>query len=48
MSRKIMSMAGLWLILALLVFVYTDRDAFVWRYDAANLGQILITNNQVE
>lgn len=48
MSRKIMSMAGLWLILALLVFVYTDRDAFVWRYDAANLGQILIANDQAQ
>jgi len=48
MSRKIVSMAGLWLVLALLVFVYTDRDAFVWRYEGESLDRILITDDQAE
>ena len=45
-KKNALSMAGLWLVLLLLVFVYTDRDAYTWRFDAQNLSQILITGEQ--
>ena len=43
MRKKVLSMAGLWLALLLLVFVYTDRQAYTWTYDAQSLDTILLS-----
>ena len=43
MKKKVLSMAALWLALLLLVFVYTDRNAFTWTYDAGELDGILLS-----
>ena len=37
MAKKLVSVAALWLALAALVFIYTDRDEYTWRYDLGSL-----------
>lgn len=42
MEKKWLSVAGLWLALIALVFIYTDRNEYTWRYEGDELGQIVI------
>lgn len=48
MAKKLVSVAALWLALAALVFIYTDRDEYTWRYEEDTLGQILIDSEEAE
>ena len=48
MTKKILSVACLWLILALLVFACTDREAYTWRFGADELDSILVSAQQAE
>ena len=48
MAKKLVSVAALWLALAALVFIYTDRDEYTWRYEEDTLGQILIGGEEAE
>lgn len=48
MAKKLASVAALWLALAALVFIYTDRDEYTWRYEEDTLGQILIGGEEAE
>lgn len=48
MRKKVLSMAALWLSLLLLVFVYTDRQAYTWTYDAASLDGILLSSETAQ
>lgn len=43
MIKRILSIAALWLLLAALVFVYTDRDEYTWRFSPETLRQVLIS-----
>ncbi|MBE5799233.1 MAG: hypothetical protein E7321_04705 [Clostridiales bacterium] len=46
MIRRILSVAALWLLLLLLVFVYTDRDEYTWRFSGEALSQVLVSAHQ--
>ena len=48
MTKKILSVACLWLILALLVFACTDREAYTWRFGTDELDSILVSPQQAE
>ena len=48
MAKKLVSVAALWLALAALVFIYTDRDEYTWRYEEDTLSQILIGGEEAE
>lgn len=48
MAKKLVSVAALWLALAALVFIYTDRDEYTWRYEEETLDQILIGGEEAE
>lgn len=48
MAKKLVSIAALWLALAALVFIYTDRDEYTWRYEEDTLSQILIGGEEAE
>ena len=48
MAKKLVSVAALWLALAALVFIYTDRDEYTWRYEEDTLSQILIGSEEAE
>ena len=48
MTKKILSVACLWLMLALLVFACTDREAYTWRFGADELDSILVSLQQAE
>ncbi len=48
MAKKLVSVAALWLALAALVFIYTDRDEYTWRYEEDALSQILIGGEEAE
>lgn len=48
MAKKLVSVAALWLALAALVFIYTDRDEYTWRYEEDTLDQILIGGEEAE
>ena len=48
MAKKLVSVAALWLALAALVFIYTDRDEYTWRYEEDTLSQILISGEEAE
>ena len=48
MAKKLVSVAALWLALAALVFIYTDRNEYTWRYEEDTLGQILIGGEEAE
>ena len=48
MAKKLVSVAALWLALAALVFIYTDRDENTWRYEEDTLSQILIGGEEAE
>ena len=40
MEKKWLSVAGLWLALIALVFIYTDRNEYTWRYEATSWGRL--------
>lgn len=46
MEKKWLSVAGLWLALIALVFIYTDRNEYTWRYEGDELGQIVISSEE--
>lgn len=48
MAKKLASVAALWLALAALVFIYTDRNEYTWRYEEETLDQILIGGEEAE
>lgn len=48
MAKKLVSVAALWLALAALVFIYTDRDEYTWHYEEDTLSQILIGGEEAE
>ena len=48
MVKKLVSVAALWLALAALVFIYTDRDEYTWRYEEDILSQILIGSEEAD
>ena len=48
MKKKWLSVAGLWLALLLLVFVYTDRNEYTWRYEGDELEQIVISREEAD
>lgn len=48
MAKKLASVAALWLALAALVFIYTDRNEYTWRYEEETLDQILISGEEAE
>lgn len=48
MAKKLVSVAALWLALAALVFIYTDRNEYTWRYEEETLDQILISGEEAE
>jgi len=43
MTKKVMSVAALWLALIVLVFAYTDRDEYTWRFEGEALSSILLS-----
>ena len=48
MKKKWLSVAGLWLALIALVFIYTDRNEYTWRYEGDELGQIVISSEEAD
>ena len=46
MIKKIVSIAALWLALAALVFIYTDRDEYTWSFAGEELTHVLLTSRQ--
>ncbi|MDO5379099.1 MAG: glycosyltransferase family 39 protein [Clostridia bacterium] len=48
MKKKWISLAAVWLALAALVFVYTDRQAYTWRYDGEDTAQIVISEQAAQ
>ena len=48
MEKKWLSVAGLWLALIALVFIYTDRNEYTWRYEGDELGQIVISSEEAD
>ena len=49
MTHKIKKWAGyaaIWLLLAALVFVYTDPDEFTWYYDGEDIPGVVISPAQ--
>ena len=48
MKKKWLSVAGLWLALLLLVFIYTDRNEYTWRYEGDELEQIVISREEAD
>lgn len=46
MMKKMLSIAALWLLLVLLVFVYTDRDEYTWSFAGEELDHILMTTHK--
>ncbi|MBQ8619835.1 MAG: glycosyltransferase family 39 protein [Clostridia bacterium] len=48
MKRKIMSIAALWLMLAALVFAYTDRDEYTWVFAGEDVSHVLLSSQQAQ
>lgn len=48
MAKKILSIAALWLALAALVFIYTDRQEYTWTFSGEDLSQVLISVQQAQ
>ena len=46
MMKKILNIAALWLLLLVLVFVYTDSDEYTWRFQQEALHSVLITEEK--
>ena len=48
MIKKVWSIAALWLCLIVLVFVYTDRDEYTWRFSGEALSHVLMTRETAD
>lgn len=48
MAKKTLSIAVLWLLLVLLVFVYTDRNEYTWTFEGEALSQVVISGEQAQ
>lgn len=48
MRKKLLTVAALWLALASLVFLYTDREAFTWRFEGDTLGEMVVTEEEAQ
>lgn len=48
MRKKLLTVAALWLALAALVFLYTDRDAFTWHFEGDTLGEWVVTEEEAQ
>ena len=48
MMKKMLRIAALWLLLILLVFVYTDRDEYTWTFAGEELSQVLLTTQEAD
>ena len=48
MRKKLLTVAALWLALAALVFLYTDRDAFTWHFEGDTLGELVVTEEEAQ
>ncbi|MGN0777080.1 MAG: hypothetical protein ACI4MM_10440 [Candidatus Ventricola sp.] len=48
MAKKIVSVAALWLLLAALVFLYTDRSEYTWTFEGEELAQVLMDTRQAQ
>jgi len=48
MMKKIRSIAALWLALAALVWIYTDRNEYTWSFAGEELSQVLISAQQAQ
>ena len=46
MGKKILSIAALWLVLAALVFIYTDRDAYSWSFSGKDIARLMISTDE--
>lgn len=46
MKKKLLTVAALWLALAALVFIYTDRNEYTWRYADDEIAQIIVTEEE--
>ena len=46
MAKKAASVAALWLALIALVFIYTDRNEYTWRYESETLSQLFISGEE--
>lgn len=48
MKKKGISLAAVWLALAALVFLYTDRQAYTWRYEGEETARIVISEQTAQ
>ena len=48
MKKKIVSVAALWLMLLVLVFLYTDRGEYTWTFEGEELSQVLVSARQAQ
>ena len=48
MKKKIVSVAALWLMLLVLVFLYTDRGEYTWTFEGEALSQVLVSARQAQ
>jgi len=48
MLKKVLSVAALWLALVALVFAYTDRDEYTWRFEGEALEGVLLTQEEAQ
>ena len=47
-KKRMLSVAALWLALIALVLVYTDRDAYRWRYEGEDVALIVCSRQEAE
>ncbi|MED9821213.1 MAG: 6-pyruvoyl-tetrahydropterin synthase-related protein [Christensenellales bacterium] len=48
MAKKGLQVLALWLVLAALVFLYTDRDEYTWAFEGETLAQVLLDTRQAQ
>lgn len=48
MIKKAVRVTALWLTLAALVFIYTDRDEYTWSFEGEALSRVLLSERQAQ
>ena len=48
MGKRLLSVAAIWLALIALVFVYTDREEYLWRFEGEDVALVLRTCEQAQ
>lgn len=48
MGKRLLSVAAIWLALIALVFVYTDREEYLWRFEGEDVSLVLRTRAQAQ